>query len=168
MDVAHFANLTRGLLCPHFLGGERMIGATRIQSTHCERKDWPGVLRGLGPTFWVAAIHYPVIVHDFSEKEREPRALWQGLSWVRYVAHRTFWGRPVDLGIRKSNNPLLWTPRFVAVKEYSRRGMMVSQYWERQYQKLPNNLVKEVEYFRKYLRVTPETISIQGCWGIDA
>ncbi|MBF6332449.1 hypothetical protein [Nocardia transvalensis] len=90
MSAVHFANLTRGLLCPHLVGYE--VRYTRIQSTSCEQKRWHDVIFGAGPDLLMTmALGRLAIVHDQSERPRETRAMWQGLVFVRRACEH-LWG----------------------------------------------------------------------------
>lgn len=96
--ILHYANLTRGALCPHFSNGCECSRFTRIQSTSCEQKRWDDVIHGAGPDF----LHFmgqgvPIIVHDFSERPRETRAMWQGLTWLRYASQRILRQEPTPI-----------------------------------------------------------------------
>lgn len=101
-----YANLTNGLLC-----APPDARITRLQSTHCEQKRWNDVIEYVGVDLLASlARGDEVIVHDRSERDRVPRAIWQGLSWVRYAAHRAWIGEE--------------PPR-----ELSRGSMDVTSYW---------------------------------------
>jgi hypothetical protein len=94
--TTHFANLSRGLLCPGFSYDWHY---SHIQSTHCEQKQWDKVIMGAGvDLLYRLATDEPVIVHDLSEKNRPTRATWQGVEWIRYAASRC-WNLPYE-GVR--------------------------------------------------------------------
>jgi len=107
--AAEFVNLSNGLshwpLCPNGQGrgGWSDRHVIRLQSTHCEQKQWERILVTLGPEFYYAlATESHVLVHDESEKRREPHAMWQGLVWVRFACELAWHGRA---------RPALVTPR---------------------------------------------------------
>ena len=106
--------------------------AIRLQSTACEQHRWDAILKELGADlFYNLAIGESCIIHDKSERERETRACWQGLSWVRYACHRTW---------RVSEPPM----------EFSRGGMPLNPYWEEQYKLLSRGTRHLVRYFKKF------------------
>lgn len=149
--MLHFYNLSNGLACVHpymEVPELRDMRYLRLQSTHCEQKLWTHILRNLGPEFLMAAATEMVIVHDQSEKDREPRAMWQGLEWVRYALERNWFSRRLLLdGSRKQ------PPMNVAKWSYGRNGMLLSRYWEEQYRRLPKSVVNEIRYYRKFVEV---------------
>jgi hypothetical protein len=139
----HVCNLSRGLLCPHFRDGFTGHYYSRIQSTACEQKRWGAVLGGLGPGEYLAlARGERVVVHDVSEKLREPRAIWQGLPFIRYACRRA-WGLET-LPVR------------------SRNGMDVTRYAEECYRGLASSARRELRYFRRYC-VEGSRVDLSGC-----
>ena len=61
----------------------------RIQSTACEQKRWGPILDDLSPDFlMLAALGKPIVVYDFGANKEIPRAIWQGLEWVKCVLCR--------------------------------------------------------------------------------
>lgn len=135
--MTHFVNLSNGLACcqppnPHFL---------RIQSTWCEQKLWADVLASVGPDFlYHLATANEIVVHDVSERRRVPRALWQGLPWVRYASERAWGFDP---------KPIL-----------SRSGMDVTRYFLEAYATLPRRTIKQVAYFGKYATTAPASVTV--------
>ena len=86
----HYRNLTRGLLCGPI--GSKVL---RIQSTHCEQQLWAQLLWQVpDQLLWDLARGRTVIVHDQSERDRETRAMWQGLQLVRIVTETSWFGEP--------------------------------------------------------------------------
>lgn len=136
----HAANLSRGLLCPH-LGIRKPDLYVRIQSTACEQKRWAQVALSLGPhVLTLLATGSIVIVHDFSEKPRTTRALWQGLPWLRFALARAWSLEPESV--------------------ISRSGLDVTDYAERCWRALPRTTRKELSYFKRF---KPHTIWLYGC-----
>lgn len=146
LDDVHYINLTNGLHCPHGSYLNRTLtpySYVRIQSTACEQKRWDDVVFGAGPDlFMMLARGASIIVHDKSEKERETRAMWQGLRWCQYVAERT-WGLPVM--------PIL-----------GRGGKSMQQYFDQQYHILSKG-VKFVAYFGRFLDT--DQLYLRSCYG---
>ena len=130
MTRKNFVNLTNGIeAIPHIEGEYAFI---RIQSTACEQKRWDYVLQDLDYTFLMAlALGQEVVVYDFGARKDVPRAVYQGLSLVRYVLNRRWLG--IDA-----------TP-FV-------RGHNVHRYFDEVYRGLDGRTFKKLDYFRKFLR----------------
>lgn len=123
----HYANLTNGLLCCPASG----VAMCRIPSTFCEQKLWGKVIYGAGPDLLVAAARgHQVIVHDQSERQRQTRAQWQGLSWLRYACSMA-WGLPEPA-------------------EFSRNGMNVTGYWRGTWLGLPEPDKAWLRYFGRF------------------
>lgn len=155
-------NLSRGRLCPHLehkhpaypIGNYRY---SRIQSTHCELRQWDDVIdTSFGPDLWMhLAMGHHLVVHDLSEKpykhdktmRRETRACWQGLNFIRYVAERC-WGMPI-------------TPTYGRNREWD-----MTDYFEEAWYGLENATVKRVKYYRgqrDQLGKRPP-VMLTSCW----
>jgi Asp-tRNA(Asn)/Glu-tRNA(Gln) amidotransferase A subunit family amidase len=124
-------NLSRGVFCPHLdnkhpaypIGNYRY---SRIQSTHCEQKQWDAVVAtSFGPDLWMhLAMGHHLVVHDYSEKpwkwdeemRRETRACWQGMALIRYCAERV-WDMPITPAVGGKTAPFDMTEYFQAVFE---------------------------------------------------
>lgn len=143
-QIYHFRNLSRGLLCPCKTSAER-LRYTRIPSTWCEQKLWDRVIDGAGPELLFALANGHIgIVHDLSERSRETRACWQGLSWLRYACWRAWNNKP-------------------APTEVSRSGLVINDYWEEQWRVLPRPVKHWLRYFGQFY--TPgNTIWLRSCW----
>ena len=142
-SIHHYRNLTNGLRCPCYTFDFKLV---RIQSTHCEQKLWDRILHELGADFLhTLATGQVMVVHDLSEKQRETRACWQGLSWIRYATHRA------------------WYPDDVPPKELSRNGQDVSQYWEHQWHDLDRPTVNLLNHYRKYVS-GPRNSKLTSCY----
>ncbi|WP_043654432.1 hypothetical protein [Nocardia thailandica] len=137
----HFANLTRGLLCPHLHGVD--VHYTRIQSTQCEGKHWPQVLASAGPDLLMAmALGHEIVVHDVSERDRETRAMWQGLTFIRRTCE-TVWGLPLT--------PIP-----------GRGGHAMETYFDTEISWLPRPTRKAIRYYRPHLAT--RVIRVESCW----
>lgn len=142
-EIHHWRNLSRGLLCPC---RTPKCHVTRIQSNRCERKQWALLIHDVGPElFYAISQGHIAIVHDVSTRNRETRACWQGLSWLRYACWRT------------------WNPDLVAPEERSPRGIVLNPYWEAEFQALPRVTRHWLGYFKKY---HPEGrgLYLRSCW----
>lgn len=141
--MLHYANLTRGTLCPH-LGQCECSHFCRIQSTSCEQKHWDRVIYDAGPDL----LHYmgqgaEIVVHDFSEKPRETRAMWQGLSWIRYAAQRILHQTPTPIT--------------------GRGGAAMQVYFEREYDH-NDRLIRALKALAYHLRDDSVVINITSCY----
>lgn len=150
--MIHFVNLTRGLYCPHLaqhplLDGRGMpmaVHYTRIQSTHCEQKNWPGVIYGAGPDLLVRiAQGDEIVVHDKSENDHETRAMWQGLKFIRRACE-TLW----DL------SPL--SPVF------GRGGLPMEQFFDGAIARLDRPEANYLRYYRRFYLGGP--LNVRSCW----
>lgn len=141
----HYANLTNGLDCPH-LDVIPEWGYTRIQSTHCEAKRWDLVLYGAGPDMLMhMARGHTIVVHDKSERERETRAMWQGLTFVRLAAQRAWNAGPLPL-----------------THSITRGGDSLFYYLYDQYNKLDKSAQRYIQYYKKF--VSTETLRVESCY----
>jgi hypothetical protein len=92
MQVRHFVNLTNGIQAieDYDLRDFRFI---RIQSTACEQKRWEEILLSLSDDFLMSAANgAECIVYDYGANKTIPRAVWQGLEWVKYSLRRRWHG----------------------------------------------------------------------------
>lgn len=83
--VSHFINLTNGIqaIQDYKLTDYRFI---RLQSTACEQKRWGEILNTLSDDFMVAAaLGNNCIVYDYGANKNVPRAVWQGVEWVKFA-----------------------------------------------------------------------------------
>ncbi|MFL1672138.1 hypothetical protein [Paenibacillus dendritiformis] len=138
MRTKHFVNLTNGIEVIPKLDGEYSF--IRIQSTACEQKRWDFILQDLDYTFLMSlALGHKCIVYDYGANKPTPRAIHQGLEFVRYVLSRRWFGE-------------ILTP-FV-------RGHNVSQYFNGVYRSLSDQTLKKLDYFRKFLRTDQLNLEI--------
>lgn len=130
-----FINLTNGIeVLEKFKNQIPMpIGFIRIQSTYCEQKQWGKILRELDYSFLISIVTgEAVYVADYSAQKKEPRALYQGLEWIKFVLYKRL------LGINK----------VAYVKDYN-----VTEYFEQQYKKLTKEDLQKIDYVKKFLLV---------------
>ena len=90
MTTRHFINLTNGLQAIEEYGLDpRDVRFIRIQSTWCEQKRWEDILMALSDDFLMqAALGHECVVYDYGAGKPVPRAVWQGLEWVKFVLWR--------------------------------------------------------------------------------
>ena len=102
----------------------------RLQSTWCEQKRWADVLTALPDEFLVrAALGERITVIDYGAHADAPRAIWQGLEWVKYALHRTWFER-------------MYTP--------VGRAQSMQHYFGTQYQELDERVLVRLRYFRRF------------------
>lgn len=146
--MIHYTNLSRGILCPHqdWLDGEGYPKKwVRIQSTQCEQKLWADVLKTLGPQFYMdVASGERVMVHDHSERDRESRAMWQGLSWIRFALNREWFGKETHSVVRN--------------------GCNVTPYWKRAFNNLSRPDRAQLKYYGSFALLDLEEVRLKSCW----
>jgi hypothetical protein len=141
--LTHYANLTRGVKCAP--GNAQLI---RIQSTHCENTQWERVLVGIPDDFIArAAVGEVMIIHDYSEKNRETRAMWQGLTLVRIMIEYRWFG---ELRSRFKSK---------------RGGESAIQYLRNVASQQPEHVRRKYDYFRDLAMESNTTYTvINSCW----
>ena len=94
MITRNFINLTNGIQAIEDYGlvDVRFI---RIQSTACEQKRWEDIFMQLSDDFLIsAALGHQCLVYDYGARKDTPRAIWQGLEWIKYLLWRSWYDRP--------------------------------------------------------------------------
>lgn len=125
----HFINLTNGIEAipqiPH------IDGFIRIQSSHCEKKCWDLIIRELDNNFlmWLA-LGYTIYVYDFGARKIVPRAIYQGLEWIKFVLYKRWFN--------KDYIPIV-------------KGHNCTKYFEKCYNQLSYEAKRKVDYFKKFL-----------------
>lgn len=88
MNTKHFINLTNGIQAieDYKLSDYSFI---RIQSTACEQKRFEEIVVTLSDDFLMScAMGRNCIVYDYGANKTIPRAIWQGLEWVKFVLYK--------------------------------------------------------------------------------
>lgn len=114
----HYLNLSNGIqaLDDYALAPEA-VRYLRIPSTWCEQKLWADVLGCASDDLLMnLALGRKCRVYDYGANKPAPRALWQGLEWIRYVLHRRWLGEEVTAVGRASG------ARGYFAGEYARLG----------------------------------------------
>ena len=102
----------------------------RLQSTWCEQKRWADILAALPDDFLArAALGEEIVVLDYGARADVPRAIWQGLEWVKYALHRSWFEE-------------VYTP--------SGRAGPMKFYFGAQYQELNERVLTRLRYFRRF------------------
>lgn len=142
----NFLNLTNGLLAIRDYGLTDYL-YIRIQSTWCEQKRWGPILDALSDDFLVAvASGAPCIVYDYGAQKQVPRAIWQGLEWVKFALHRRWFHadyQPVGRAIS------MWT------------------YFDRVYRHLPQSTLNRLRYYGKFVNRPPQITAVTGATHLD-
>ena len=88
----HFVNLSNGVEALPTLTGIP-FSFVRIQSSHCEANNFNGILGGLDATFLMyLAMGHDCYIYDFgsrNKKRKAPRAVWYGITFIKYALHRS-------------------------------------------------------------------------------
>jgi len=144
MTTRHFINLTNGIQAieDYELTDVRFI---RIQSTACEQKRWEDILMHLSDDFMIsAALGHRCVVYDYGANKSVPRAIWQGLEWVKFGLWRAWWGRPYrPIG----------------------RAITMEPYFAEQYRKLSPRARARLAYFARYCRPEEQPLLISSITG---
>lgn len=137
--MRHFVNLTNGIeAVPNITEPYAFI---RIQSTACEQKRWDFVLQELDYTFLLALASGEVCaIYDYGANKPVPRALYQGVEWVRYALTRRWLG--------------------VEVTPYI-RGHQVLRYFRECYAALDRRTFAKIDYVRKFLNTDELRIDVR-------
>lgn len=133
--IKRFLNLTSGLESIEELDDFSFI---RIQSTQCERHLWNYIILDLDNNFLMSvALGYECVVYDYSRKDRIPRAVRQGLEFVKYCLYRAW------------------------LQEEYLADMGMSAYFKKEYKNLPERTKRKLKYYckfnPKYVRIKSET-----------
>lgn len=124
-----YLNLTNGLeALPLFADGYKTI---RIQSTACEQKRWDYILADLdNGLLFDLAIGKSCFIIDYTQRKKIPRALFQGVEWIKFVLNRVW--------LNKEYKPMV-------------RGNDASKYFMEQYRLLNNVTLNKIKYYRKFI-----------------
>lgn len=144
MITRHFINLTNGIQAIEDYGLTD-VRFVRIQSTACEQKRWEDILMHLSDDFMIsAAFGHRCVVYDYGANKGVPRAVWQGLEWVKYALWRAWWGRPYrPIG----------------------RAITMEPYFDEQYRKLSPRAKARLTYFARYCRPGEPRLHIASVTG---
>ena len=122
-----YLNLTNGLIYE-----DKKSNYIRIQSTACEQKRWDFIIQDLDNDFlYRLATGEKCIIYDKSEKDRIPRAMWQGVEWIKFVLWQRWYG-------------IAYTP-------IMRNGDNCTLYFKHVFMNLDKRTFQKVDYFRKFV-----------------
>lgn len=142
--VHNYINLTNGIeAIPKLNDGYKFI---RIQSTLCEAKNWDRLIQDLDYDFLMnLALGYKCIVYDFGARKPVPRAVYQGLEFVKYVLNRRWLAQEYITNVNRGRN-----------KE---RKNNCNDYFNKCYEQLEDRTKKKLDYFLPY--VITEKINLE-------
>lgn len=143
----HFINLSNGLFAikEHNLTDYRVL---RIQSSQCEQKLFGTIINGLSDEFlFRVAFGHEVIVYDYGANKNVPRAIWQGLEFIKYVLHK-----------RWKNE--IYTPIY-------RDANVMKVYFESEYKKLDRATKHKIDYYKKFFNGTINIKAITKSTDLD-
>lgn len=131
MKTIHYVNLTNGIEKIPELEDFRFI---RIQSSHCEEKKFDLVLRNLSDDFILnCLLGHQINIYDFGARKEIPRAVWQGVEWIKYIFNLYF----LDIETIPITN-----------------GVNCLKYFQEQSRKLPEDVKKKLSYHKKFVSTT--------------
>jgi hypothetical protein len=139
VSVRNWINLTNGLqaIRDH---GLTEYSVMRLQSTHCEQKRWGDVLASVPDEFlFRLAMGDECRVYDYGARKDVPRAVWQGLEWVRYAV------------------TLRWTGEAVTP---TGRARTMGRYFAEQYQALTSRETARLDYFGAMANAAPRISAV--------
>lgn len=139
-----YVNLTNGIeAIPQIQEPYRFI---RIQSTICEQKNWDRLIQELDYDFLMnIAVGNEVVVYDYGARKPIPRAIYQGMEFIRYVLNRRWYGRVYRTDISRTN------------QVHIRKGC--DAYFEQCYLGLEDRTKKKLDYFKPFLLIDEVRIS---------
>jgi hypothetical protein len=134
-----FLNLTNGIEIfdkfPNLLSLEN-VSFIRIQSTHCEQKNYEEMFSNLDSNFLMhLAMGFDCIVYDFGSRrfDGNSRACWQGLELIRFICNKIWF----DLEFLENDDVKKQQEHFIEVYKYCRP------------------LKRKLKYFKKFSTIDP-------------
>lgn len=131
METINYINLTNGIEALPAVKNPRFL---RIQSSHCEAKQWESILNSASDDFLLnLAIGNDCFIYDYSNKDKIPKSFYLGINWIQYCLFKT-WLPFIE-----------YTPKI--------KGHNVTEYFNKQYKKLSRKTLKRIKYFKKFLNI---------------
>lgn len=132
----NYINPTNGIeIIPQLQGDYRFI---RIQSTICEQKNGDRLIQDLDYDFLMnLAIGHRCVVYDFGARKPIPRAVYQGLEFVKYVLNRRWLNQEYITNVNRSKNQEIQNN--------------CNDYFDKCYQQLEDRTKKKLDYFLPYM-----------------
>lgn len=132
----NYINLTNGIeSLPTLPIGYRFI---RIQSTTCEQKNWDRLIQDLDYDFLLnIALGNECVIYDYGARKPVPRAIYQGLEFLKYVLYKRWLNEEYLTDCNRSND------------EHIRKDC--NSYFESCYRNLEDRTKKKLDYFKPYV-----------------
>ena len=132
----NYINLTNGIeVLPMLTDGFRFI---RIQSTVLEQKLWGRLIQDLDYDFLLnVAIGNECVIYDYGARKPIPRAVYQGVEFIKYVLHKRWLNEEYLTNCNRSNG------------KYIRKDC--NSYFESCYRNLDDRTKKKLDYFKPYV-----------------
>lgn len=140
ISITHnYINLTNGVeAIPMLKFWNEDYRFIRIQSTICEQKNWDRLIQDLDYDFLMnLALGHKCVVYDFGARKPVPRAVYQGLEFVKYVLSRRWLDQEYITNVNRSKN--------------QEKKNNCNDYFYRCYQRLEDRTKKKLDYFLPYV-----------------
>jgi len=139
--IKHFINLTNGIeALEKFNIPANEVHFIRIQSCYVESRLYNDILLEIDQNFLMfAALGYECNVYDFSARTDDPKAMYMGMAWIKYVLERRWLGLQPKLIVKDKD---------------------ITNYADELYCKIPKRLKTRLDYFKKYLATAELHINI--------
>jgi hypothetical protein len=138
----HFLNLTNGIEALekyNFPADE--VNFIRIQSSYVESHLYNDMLLEIDQNFLMfAALGYECNVYDFSARTDDPKAMYMGMAWIKYVLERRWLGLQPNIIVKDKD---------------------ITNYMDELYCKIPKRIRARIDYFKKYLNTEAIRINIK-------
>ena len=149
MKERHYVNLSNGILAVKEFKLKDPV-FIRIQSTACEQNLMSQIIDTISDDLLMHLALGDTLCHiyDYSSRGSSPlpRALWQGLEWIKYVIYRIWWDKEYIPLNRHSNTP--------------DRSQL--RYFNKEFCKLSKTTRKHIKYYKKWINfLKPKNLHIQ-------
>lgn len=135
--IKHYINLTNGIEAiaqynlPHY-------SFIRIQSTACEQHLWDKLILDLDYDFLMnVALGNDCIIYDYGTRKPVPRAIYQGIEFIKFVLNKFWYGVSDEVFITRSRN--------------SAHKVNVTDYFNKAYSSLAEQTKTKLKYFQSFL-----------------
>lgn len=135
----NYINLTNGIeSLPMLKFWNEEFRFIRIQSSTCERKLWDKLIQELDYDFLLnVAIGNECVIYDYGARKPIPRAVYQGIEFLKYVLHKRWLNEEYLTDCNRSKG------------EYIRKDC--NSYFESCYKSLEDRTKKKLDYFKPYV-----------------
>ena len=133
----HYINLTNGIeaISEHNLSNFSFI---RIQSSACEQRLWDKLLLDLDYDFLMnVALGNECIIYDYAARKNIPRAVYQGVEFIKFVLQRCWYGTINTAYTCRSGN--------------MDKKINVTGYFVKAYNSLSEQTKTKLKYFKPFL-----------------